>query len=231
MPMLRPHSAGQRVQVMNQVGSMLIRLAHARAAVPLMLPNVTSQRCSAQAVELIRQNDDLLVSAALAAAGVERWRLDWVVDGADKESETPYHTFGDAAVRALSSIHGRIVTAHKVVVLRRPSAVDPPQQSPRCLAVVARSAAARLAMVRSGFRGTGCTCKARRSRRRCRPQPRREGGRGGGECACVLLRGSHFMPRGVYVDLGISLVTSNSKDGLRRDATTLHGPTRHGESL
>ena len=47
-------SLGQRVHVLNQVGSLFLRLAHARKALPLMLPNVTADRCTPRAAQLLR---------------------------------------------------------------------------------------------------------------------------------------------------------------------------------
>jgi len=76
------------VHVLNQVGALLLRLPLAQRVLPLLLPNATARRCSAYAALLIRQNDDLLVSAALAAVGLPRLRLSWPTDDGD----APYFT-------------------------------------------------------------------------------------------------------------------------------------------
>ena len=47
-------SSGQRVHVLNQVGSLFLRLPHARKALPLMMPNVTAGRCTSSAAQTLR---------------------------------------------------------------------------------------------------------------------------------------------------------------------------------
>lgn len=86
------------VHVLNQVGALLLRQPLAQRVLPLLLPNATARRCSVHATLLISQNDDLLVSAALAAAGLPRLRLSWPADDGD----APYFTIRGSRREKLS---------------------------------------------------------------------------------------------------------------------------------